>query len=479
MGNFQVQVWSSSKASSPQSPLSVLTGFGDSVRYLEFYHHCARPALSTHFDKDFWSRIVLLMAHTEPAVRHALVAIGYLCQTEPGDLKHARSKYIADTERRVVLTHYNKSVRCLVDRINETTYSPEVALVTCLLFVCIEFIQGNYHTGFTHMGNGFKIITDRQQKSRQSSPSSSTSSSCQSVSSIGPTTLIEDKIVPIFTRGIASALLYGFRVQDYFEVPSPKPAIFLQQPFATLFEAQQACHELQNASVAHLGSMGRGWLGKEKPTIESCREQNSLLACHRIWYQRLKDFEEENRLSAEEEIAVSALKISHHTTFITMACSTVLQETAYDVHLQRFKEIIRHGKLVIDSLEARSRSHAANFTFDISLIPPLYFAATNCRCPRTRREAVALLARNPPREGLWDSKQFVLVAKRAIEMEESELDPTTGWPVEEGRLWNPTVNAEMDRNGGFWASFLPARWVGELDATGKQRLLWEHFVLKD
>jgi hypothetical protein len=476
---FQVQVWSSSQASNPQSALSALTGFGDSVRYLEFYHHCARPTLSSHFDQDFWSRIALQMAYSEPAVRHALVAIGYLCKTEPGDMKHARSKYIADIERRVVLTHYNKSVRCLVERINEATYSPEVALVTCLLFVCIEFIQGNYHTGFTHMGNGFKIITDRKQKSRQSSPSSSTSSSPQLASSNCPTDLIEDKLVPIFTRGIASALLYGFQVRDYFDVPSPNRAKFSQQPFATLFEAQQTCHELRNACVAHLGSIGRSWLGKGKPTIESYQEQDSLLACHHIWYQRLKDFEEQSRLSAEEQVTVSALKVSHHTTFVTVSCSTVLEETAYDAHLERFKEIIRHGKLVVESLEARSQPHAANFTFDISLIPPLYFAATNCRCPTTRREAVALLARNPPREGLWDSKQFVLVANRVIEMEESELNPETGWPVEDVRLWNATINAEMDRNGGFWASFLPTRWVGESDATGKQKVLWEFFVLKD
>jgi hypothetical protein len=419
------------------------------------------------------------MAYSELAVRHALVAIGYLCKTEPGDMKHARSKYIANSERRVVLTHYNKSIKCLVERIREQTYSPEVALVTCLLFVCIEFIQGNYHTGFTHLGNGFKIISGRQQSLRQSSPSSAISSHSRSSSTIHPDTLIEGTLVPIFTRGVASALLYGFRVRDYFEVPSPDPTSFIRQPFLNIFEAQQACHELRNACVAHLGAIGRSYLGKGKATTEALQEQGDLLACHHIWYRRMKDFEKSNRLEAEERVVMSALKISYHATFISVSCSAELQETAYDAHLERFKEIIHHGKTVIDSLATRTSSHAAHFTFDISIIPPLNLCATHCRCPTTRREAVALLARNPPREGLWDSKQHVLVANRAIEIEESEVEPETGWPVEEIRLWNCTINADMDRNGGFWASYLPARWVGDLDANGKQKLLWQFFVLED
>jgi hypothetical protein len=176
---------------------------------------------------------------------------------------------------------------------------------------------------------------------------------------------------------------------------------------------------------------------------------------------------------------VSALKVSHYATLISVSCSSKLLETPFDAHLEHFKEINRHSKLVIDSLDKQSRPHAANFTFDIAVIPPLNLCATRCRCPATRREAVALLARNPPREGLWDSKQHVLVANRAIEIEEREVDPNTGWPVEEVRLWLCTINAEMDRNGGFWASYLPARWVGELDVNGKQKLLWEFFVVKD
>ena len=77
-GAFQVHIWSYSQTPGPQNAISTLGDLGDSARFLEFYYHCARPALSTSFDKEFWSRIAIQMAHSEPAVRHALVALGSL-----------------------------------------------------------------------------------------------------------------------------------------------------------------------------------------------------------------------------------------------------------------------------------------------------------------------------------------------------------------------------------------------------------------
>ncbi|KAL1797969.1 hypothetical protein ACET3X_004575 [Alternaria dauci] len=68
LGGFKVHIWNSSQASRPQNAITALDGLGDGARFLEFYYHCARPALSTSFDKEFWSRISIQMAHSEPAM---------------------------------------------------------------------------------------------------------------------------------------------------------------------------------------------------------------------------------------------------------------------------------------------------------------------------------------------------------------------------------------------------------------------------
>lgn len=467
---FRVQVWSISQASEPQKSISVLTEFGKNVRYLEFYHHCAQPALSSNFDKEFWSRIVLQMAHSEPAVRHALIALGYLYETETGSMKHARSKLVADEERGVLLVHYNKSIHCLVSSMARSVQNTEVALVTCVLFVCIEFMRGNYHTAFTHMTNGLKIISERQtmyeDDSQISSPESTRTAD-----------MIDQKLVPIFIRGVASALMYGVDAENVFNIPWPKPSVSSQQIFSTLQQAHEACHELRNATIVQIRIMAKKIFDLESFSNDDYQRQAELLACHHSWYQNFEAFEQQQQLSDEDRIACSALKASHYSTFVYLSCAADLRQTAYDAHLETFKKILHHAKIVVDSLPNTS-SPAAHFTFDISIIPPLYFVVTRCRCPITRREAVSLQAQNPPREGLWDAEQHVVVSKRLIEMEESEVDPLTGWPVENTRLCSSVIDANMDHNGGFWVQFLYSKWVGEVGGTElHKKLIWERFVL--
>jgi hypothetical protein len=477
-GNFQVHIWSRNHASAPQHAISTLSDLGDSARFLEFYYHCARPALSTSFDKEFWSRIALQMAHSEPAVRHTLVALGALCQTEPGDMKHACSRFITNRDRKVMLSHYNMSIRCLVDRMSDATYSPELGLAICLLFVCIELLQGNYHTGWTHLRNGLRLIAARRRALAGCHDPSSYNDSPQASSS-GPElteSAIEEILIPIFTRGMAQALIYGVKAQDDLEVPNPMPATYCHRRFKSLSEAQQVYFELRNATIIHLYIMGRKAILRQEPSTESYEEKDNLVACHRIWYENMRRFEQHNKLSAEEAIATSALKASYHTTFVYVSCSASVIEKTYDAYLDHFKKIVHHARVVIDSTPP-TNANTAHFTFDILIIPQLYFVATRCRCPTTRREAVALLERNPPREGLWDAQQHVVVSNRAIELEEAKVDPSTGWPVEETRIWNCTVKAGMDHNGGFWVAFIPARWIGTVDANGSQKTLYEYFVL--
>jgi hypothetical protein len=136
-----------------------------------------------------------------------------------------------------------------------------------------------------------------------------------------------------------------------------------------------------------------------------------------------------------------------------------------------------HCKLILDSMVLETLQPAARFTFEISIIPVLYFVGQRCRCPTTRREAVALLDRNPPREGLWDAKQHAIVTRRLIELEEEEVDPLTGWPVEEKRLWSSVIDANMDQKGGFWAYFMRITALREKKPGEKPVLIQEFITL--
>ena len=467
---FQIQVFADNRTATKLQPsISLLSGLGDSVRYLEFYYQCAAPSLSSRFDREFWSKISLQMAQSEPAIRHAVIALGYLNKQESGSLKHARSELQAIHGNKVFLYHYNLAVRSLVERMTQPSWLPEVGLVTCLLFVCIEFLRGNYHTGFCHFSNGLRLIREWRQQKRIDTPIQDVTLASAS------SDLIEDTLLPMFLREATAAQLYGVATEDHLDIPFPDPDSFIRRPF-TLQEAERSSCELRNASVLLLRRIGLKHILKQKLVANDYNRQARLNECHRMWFETEQQAERDSQRSEDDRVSMSNLKVFLYATMAYIGCAASVLQVSYDAYLDAFKALVHHAEIVLNGMTLH-KTHAAKFTFEMSIIPPLYHTATRCRCPITRRKAVSLLARGPPREGLWDAEQHVLVLNRVIEMEESELDPETGWPVERTRLWSSVIDANMDAQGGFWAYFLPSEWVGVVDATGKQRLIQERFNL--
>ncbi|KAF2464470.1 uncharacterized protein BDR25DRAFT_242370 [Lindgomyces ingoldianus] len=466
VAGFNPQALVPTQSSSFRSTVPMLSGLGDSVLYLEFYHHCAAPTLASNFDHEFWSRIVLQMAQSESAVRHAVIALGYLVKTEPGNLKHARSVSASDS-RKTLLLHYNKAVRCLVHRMAESSYPIEVGLVTCLLFICIEFLRGDYYTAFTHLHSGLKIIAEWWQRPQNASQSSlpSLPSSIAIAKTVAGPSIISGKLIPMFIRAIATGLLFGAPFEPLLKRFCTRPQILQGRPFTSVLEAQSAIYGLRNATVILVSVVTRKVISGTKPTTKDLQYHAYLLSCHDSWFRALRILEREGKLSREDSVVASSLKISHYSTYIALAGAIDAHQTSFDAHISSFKALNHHAKIVLDSMNlptsspSASKQGAAHFTFEISLIPPLYFAAIHCRCPATRRESVSLLARNPPREALWDPKQHAVVARRVIEIEEREVDQETGRPVQRTRLASANIHGDMDENGGFWVSFTSASWM--------------------
>lgn len=127
---------SSPQTSSPVSSISVhLEGTTRQRRSFNFFleftapHLCAPEALTD----EFWKTLLLQTAHHEPVVKHAVIALGALHETfekgefDSGDKDFAVSQYIRSLELMVKPESKKR---------NEI--SVDVALITCVLFVCFE-----------------------------------------------------------------------------------------------------------------------------------------------------------------------------------------------------------------------------------------------------------------------------------------------------------------------------------------------------
>jgi hypothetical protein len=397
-------------------------------------------------------------------------------------MKHARSKYTSAYRSKTLLLHYNKSVRSLVDCMGQSNYTPEIGLVTCLLFVCMEFLRGNYHAAFTHLTNGLKIITEhRKHKGHDATilQAPSLSEQACATTNIKTSSLLEDELEPIFVRSLASAMMYGVDVEATVQIPVPDLRYYQKFRFNNLREVQLSAYQLRNQSILRIRDFARHIVRDQRKvaTAEELHQRDVVLACQCAWLAAMDQFRATHTLSEADELAISALLMYCYITYNWLATVGEIRESAFDAHLNDSKTVLYHARRILDAMDLNTSRPVAWFTFEISICPALYFVARLCRCPVTRREAVALLERNPPREGLWDAAQHAIVSKRVIELEEAEVDPATGWPVERARFWNTVIDANMDEQGGFWVSFTPVTEVQKPASEGKPESVLEFFTM--
>ncbi|KAH8728791.1 hypothetical protein GQ44DRAFT_646673 [Phaeosphaeriaceae sp. PMI808] len=418
---------------------------GDNIQYLEFYHRCTGPTIATDFDKEFWTRTPLQLAQSELSIRHALIALSYINKTEDGSLKDARSGLIAANNQKTMLIHYNKAVTSLVKRMPEASYTPEIGLVCCLIFICLEFHRGNYDTAMEHFKSGLNIIS--AYKRSQASSNAKTPSE----------DLIEKSLIPMFTRMMATGIMFGLPTEHVFYTTC-YPVGTQEYVFKSLKEAQSSMHHIRNMALILFRRFGHRMVEQTAHTIEELQSQKECVEHHHVWLRALERLEREQPLTTEDAVTVNLLKAQHYIMYIFIARALLQKQTEFDQHLEDFKAVIKHSKVYIDAMDNATSVPAANFTLDMTVILGLYMAACRCRCPTTRREAVSLLERNLPREGLWDAKQHLIVAKRVIELEESELDPITGWPAEQARIWSTMIHGSVDGNGRFPVYFVIGKW---------------------
>ncbi|KAF1975017.1 hypothetical protein BU23DRAFT_530781 [Bimuria novae-zelandiae CBS 107.79] len=463
---------------------------GDGIPYLEFYYHCAIRNLSNRFDNGFWSRTALQLARSEPSIYHALIALGYLAKTEPGNLKHAHSRLTY--QDKTLNFHYSKAVGLLVERMDEKSCTVELGLVACLLFVCIEFFKGNFMTAFTHLHSGLKIISELPYiqthglRPRTPSPSSPRPST-KTAKIIGSTSLLEDTLIPMFMRNITPAMLFGAPIEDIFTISIPSPSTY-NHPFSTFTELQNSSFQLRNASALFARTMATKIFCKTPLTHADYATQTQILDAHHAWLRALQRLESARFLGVEEEVMAASMKLGYYSTYVLVACAMSLGEMGYDNHTAYFKAINHNARIVLEGMgiatpalpissgtrkglskknapsnhapkTAKESPRTGHFTFEISVIPPLHFVATRCRDPLIRREALAILQTNPPREGLWDVDTHIAIARRVIEIEESRLDPATGWPAQSARLWCSVHDGKGYSDGKILVTFAFAEWA--------------------
>jgi hypothetical protein len=412
--------------------LSVLDG-----RALDFFEVVAGPALSRDIDSKFWTELVLQLGHREPVVRDALVAISSLYEglnNEPKSrLPHPKNDF--------AVAKYNSSIHQL-----SSTHDEATVLLTCVLYVCIEFLLGNKQTAIDHCRHGVYIYNK--------------------VASGSLPPWIESYLSPLLQRLSMFPYFFGGSVSNFPKIYDFQKIV--PTTISSLSDAHQMIDALKVRSIRFIRSGDDFRLGKSRHLpypIDQWQVQAEILKCLDDWQAMFSAFKQ--TFPDPHNTHLAMIEMKYHCAHIWVSSCLVADDIGYDDHLHGFQRIVELARGVdLRQQVSQKEKNPSKFTFEMGFLPLLYFVVIKCREFVTRVQALNLMKELAvARESLWDIQVAFRTGKKLIEIEHklkftdvsipsyvaTPESHTHTFPPKYTRVWdsliNPTVEFKNDADG--------------------------------
>ncbi|KAI6782956.1 uncharacterized protein J7T54_002116 [Emericellopsis cladophorae] len=448
---------------------------GIEMQYFDLFRIHTASELSGYFDSIFWTRRVLQECHSEPAIRHATIALGALYKTlekswqSPPPTDETSPAPSSSIHGENVMGHWQVAVRQYSEACNammlldgQAPGSHRTRLMASVLLGSFDAFIGDHKQAIIQVQNGLGLLATLQlHRPSQHNPGF-----------YG----VEEELVTIFRRLAIQAKSYdlAFHFQEPYvirldpEEPLPesssapypeRPSSFLSAP-----PLDRQLTNLRDARLAYDWLCERGLRFIERlhqmkrqplPLFPASWRQYSLGFQAEIddWssaFQPLFDSRLSSpHLAMQERSGIATLKMTQINIKIIMMCLFNSNESHFEVFMPQFQQIVSLGQEIIanDEREAREQ-HCAyqqrclhrryddpadvtaggytayhirpSFSAEMGVVPPLFVVATKCREGILRRKAIELLRSSPRREGMWDSELAARVAQLVMDLEEAD-----------------------------------------------------------
>lgn len=372
------------------------------VRDYQFFQEAVLPNLSCPYDKPFWESWLLPLAHMQPVIQHSLVALAYLQD------RLTRGKIASPTQARALsldaMKQYNQAI-ALLTHSSASTLSVHVVMATCVVFIVFELLSSRIHVALGHFQSGCSILQQWQPKTRSEKD-------------------LKAILASMFGRG-------NFRVAaDYDEAYLASDARQAHQFSNDLAMLSLSSSDLNDARDCLQDTIDRispvliqlGHNSDYSLLSTTIEQTQQFLGAWWTRLIRLPPHPEDEDFTAK----LILLKLDYHNASISVTTSAYADETLFDAHTHRFREII---SCCSDYVMLRSSTGGCRddwrprfvFNFDLVIIPSLYNTACRCRDPFLRREAVELLRFSNRLESVFFSDVIAMLAEQVIRVEERDL----------------------------------------------------------
>jgi hypothetical protein len=325
-------------------------------------------------------------SHFEPTMRHAVLSISSLYE------EFARGSRIT---RQVcgstfAVNHYNSAIKHVKSASDE-----QMILVLCVLFICIEYLQGDFDAALQHCRHGIMILNNSSRPEWM----------CQ-------------YLVPIFRRLSITPFFFGgvrpTRLPQLIGFETPMPS-----KFGDTREAQTAIDDLMIRTMECL--------------YDGNDDRTALASLLDEWDSKMNDLERALPPSATpDKYAICGLRFKHKMANIYIQQQSSHTEMWWDQHLDIFRDAVKLAEeaFLLSTAPGHRRIPQSSFSFEMSWLPMLFFIVLKCRDLKIRHTALSWLGQlGPAKEGLFDVGTLYRVGRRLIELEHDISLDNTDDPV--------------------------------------------------
>ncbi|KAH9826729.1 c6 zinc finger protein domain protein [Teratosphaeria destructans] len=367
---------------------------------LNFFVNFSAPQMAGFFDSTFWQRMVIQMSYHQPAILHAITAIGALHEA-------IMQRAFADDKRKAqamefALNQCNRAIASFTAshkrgrRGGVKSPDSRLALTTCVLFTCFEAMQGRCDSAVNHALQGRRLL----EATRPTNVTTTSSPRDDDLEHMRPLVeRLEVQATALLDKGRRPHVAPSDRTAP---LPHIKYVYSLDHAHNTLHTAlnsvmrfMQGCHPA--ASRDHVAvAMAEKYL-RYAPWFTS-------------WERAFTNFLSERRdvMNNLDLKRAMVLKANHLVGTMLASVDQSAGPAAYDAYEAEFKAIVDLSREVLASFSCPplptltgGTSGTPYLSFSLWVTDPLWMAISRCRNPGIRQTAFTLLSQNPRQEGIW------------------------------------------------------------------------------
>jgi hypothetical protein len=380
---------------------------------LEFFFLKTAPQLASFFSHGFFQGSVLQRSFTEPAVRQAMGAIGFLHKRvakgrllERDDQSHSKSD--------IHIQLYNRSIRSVIKASHEPDTLPVIIMVS-LLFACFELLNRNPSSATAHIKSGIGLLQSWRDKANQQMTLG------RGKELTPESRFLEEEIAPLLS--ILDLNLLGDdkpnRTQFMLN-PIVKGRLRLATRFESLDEAKVVLIDIIAAAMGHPKSES-----VDEEREDETNTQNFLLpstGLDAMWmWSKAVDYltlRHGNSWDKRERRSANSLYLTQYNLHLSVVVFQVQGECDWDKHRNDYEELIRVCRAILSDSEELMNYFTRMINLDSGLMYALHFGAWKCRWPKLRQESLDLLMRIPKRDWDFEARHFYQIFTRIKEKEE-------------------------------------------------------------